>query len=88
MAQKFRTRQQGFATRLNVKANAQRNERVFVPRGQDAGKNHSTKVANKLFESVTKLKCLGTTQTNENGMHEEVKKHSRSGECQFVLYMT
>jgi hypothetical protein len=55
---------------------------------QNAGQNHSTKGGSELYESVTKFKYLGTTQTNQNGVHEEVKKQIKSGECHFVLYMT
>jgi hypothetical protein len=74
VAQKPRSRRQGSATQLNVKANAQRNERVFVLREQNARQNSSTKVGKEFFGRVTKFRYLGKTRTNQNGVHEEVKK--------------
>ena len=46
------------------------------------------KVGNEFFEGVTEFRELGTTQTNRNGVHEDIKKHIESGECHFVPCMT
>lgn len=34
--------------------------------GQTAGQSHNIKVANKFFESMAKVKHMGTVVTNEN----------------------
>jgi hypothetical protein len=46
---------------------------------QKIGQKHSIKIANRSFEDVTKLKYSGTTQTDQNFMHEEIKSRLNSG---------
>jgi hypothetical protein len=43
------------------------------------GKKHSTKIANRSFEDVAKLKYLRTTLTDQIFMHEEIKSRLNSG---------
>jgi glycerol-3-phosphate O-acyltransferase len=40
---------------------------------QRAGQRHSIKRANRSFEDVAKFRHLGTTLTDQNMMHEEIK---------------
>jgi hypothetical protein len=51
---------------------------VFMFRDQNAGKNHNIKT-DKSFESVEELKYMGTTLTNRNSIHEEIKSRLKSG---------
>jgi hypothetical protein len=44
-----------------------------------AGQKHGIKIANRSFEDVAKFICLGTTQTDENCMQEEIKSTLNSG---------
>jgi hypothetical protein len=50
-----------------------------------AGQNHSIKVANRSFEGVAKFKYLGPTLTDKNFTHEEIKSRINSGNACYHL---
>jgi hypothetical protein len=50
-----------------------------MSRSQNTGQRHSIKIANRPFEDVAKLKYAGTTLTDQNCMHEEIKSRLNSG---------
>jgi hypothetical protein len=39
----------------------------------NSGPNQNIRIANELFENVAKFKYLGTTLTNQNDIHDEIK---------------
>jgi hypothetical protein len=54
-------------------------ERHDIRSGQKVEPEHSIKVANRCFENVAEFKYLGTTLTDQNCMHEEIKSRLSSG---------
>ena len=52
---------------------------MTVSRDQNAGRIHSVKIDNSSIERVEEFKYLGTTLTNQNSIHEEIKSRLKSG---------
>jgi hypothetical protein len=52
---------------------------------QNAGQKHSIKIANRSFEDVAKFKYLGTTLTDQNFMHVEIKSRVNLGNACYHL---
>jgi len=51
---------------------------MIMSRDQNAGRNNDIKVSNKSFEMVEHFKYFGTTLTNQNSIHEEIKSILKS----------
>jgi hypothetical protein len=51
---------------------------MSMSRYDKAGQEYSTKIANRSFEVLAKFKYLGTTLTDQNCMHEEIKNRRES----------
>jgi hypothetical protein len=56
-----------------VEVNAEKTKYMVMSRNQNAGQNPNIKIDNKSFERVEEFKYLGTTLTNRNSIHEEIK---------------
>jgi hypothetical protein len=52
---------------------------MLMSRSQKIGHKHSIKIENRSFEDVSKFKYLGTTLTDQNCMHQEIKSRLDSG---------
>jgi len=52
---------------------------MAMSQDQKAGQSHNVKIHNSSFEKVEEFKNLGTTLTNENAIHEEIKRGLKSG---------
>jgi hypothetical protein len=61
---------------------------IMSPR-QNSGQNQNIRIANESFENVAKFKYLGSTLTNHNGIHDEIKSRLNSGNaCYYSVQNT
>jgi hypothetical protein len=58
---------------IGLEVHAERNKYIFMSRNQNAGQNHNMKIYNKSLERVEEFKYWGTTLTNRNSIHEELR---------------
>jgi hypothetical protein len=57
-----------------------------MSRHPNSGQNQDIRIANELFENVAKFKYLGTTLTNQNDIHDEIKSRLNSGnDCYYSV---
>jgi hypothetical protein len=54
------------STEVDLEVNAEKTKYMLLPRHQNAGLNHDTKIANRGSENVAQLKYLGMAVTNQN----------------------
>ena len=63
----------------SVEAHADKTKYMVMSREQTAGLSHTTKVDNSATERVKEFKYLGTTLTNRNSIHGEIKSRLTLG---------
>jgi hypothetical protein len=53
--------------------NPEKTKYILMSHSQKIGQKHSIKIGNRSFEDVAKLNYLGTTLTDQNCVHKEIK---------------
>jgi hypothetical protein len=64
---------------VGLEVNPEKTKYMLVSCCQKAGQRQSIKIANRSFEDVENFKYLGTTPTDQNCIHEEIKSRLNSG---------
>jgi hypothetical protein len=64
---------------VGLKINAQKTKYMIMSRHLNSGQNQNIRIANESFEKVTKFRYLGTTLTNQNDIHDEIKSRLNMG---------
>jgi hypothetical protein len=64
---------------VGLEVNPEKTKYTLMSHSQKIGQNHSVNTANKSSEDVAKFKYLGTTPTDQNCIHEEIKSRLNSG---------
>jgi hypothetical protein len=63
---------------VGLEVNPEKTKYMIVSRCQKAGQRQNIEIGNRSFESVVKFKYLGTTLTDQNCIHEEIKSRLNS----------
>jgi hypothetical protein len=64
---------------IDLEINGEKTMYMIMSRHPKSGQNQNIRIANESFENVTKFKYLGTTLTNQNDIHDEIKSRLNSG---------
>jgi hypothetical protein len=64
---------------IGLEITVERTKYMIMSRHQNSEQNQSIRIANESSENVEKSKYLGTTLTNQNDIHDEVKSTLNSG---------
>jgi hypothetical protein len=64
---------------VGLEVNPEETKYMLMSRSQKTGQKHGIKIANRSFEDVAKFRHHGTTLTDQNHMHEEIKSRVISG---------
>ena len=70
---------------IGLEVYADKTKYMVMSRDQNAGRCRSMKIDNSSSERVEEFKYLGTTLTNRNYIHEEIKSRMKSGNACYHL---
>jgi hypothetical protein len=69
----------GASRDVGLEINAEKTEYMILSRHPNSGQNQNIRITNESFENVAKFKYFGTTLTNQNDIHDEIKSRLNPG---------
>jgi hypothetical protein len=70
---------------VGLEVNPEKTKYMLMSLSQKLGQKRSIKIANRCFEDVAKFRYVGTTLTDQNHMHEEIKSRLNLGNACYHL---
>jgi hypothetical protein len=67
------------ASKVGLKVTQEKTKYILMSHSSKIGQKHSINIVNRSFEGVARSKYLGTTLTDQNCMHEEIKCRLNKG---------
>jgi hypothetical protein len=64
---------------IGLEVNPEKTMYMLMSHSQKIGQKHNVKIVNRSFEDVAKFKYIGTTLTDQNYVHKEIKSRLNSG---------
>jgi hypothetical protein len=64
---------------VGLEVNVEKTKYMLVSRDQNAGQNREITIGNRSFQNVSQFKYMEMTVTNQNLIHEEIKRRLNSG---------
>jgi hypothetical protein len=58
---------------IGLEINAEKTKYMIMSRHPNSGQNQNIRIANESFKNVANFRYLGTTLTNQNDIHDEIK---------------
>jgi hypothetical protein len=58
---------------IGPEINAEKAKYMIMSHYPNSGQNQNIRIANESFQKVAKFRYLGTTLTNQNDIHDEIK---------------
>jgi hypothetical protein len=68
---------------IDLEINAEKTKYMIMSRYPNSGQSQNIRIANESFENVAEFKYLGTTLTNQNDIHDEIKSRLNSGNASY-----
>jgi hypothetical protein len=70
---------------VGLEMNPEKTKYMLMSHSQKIRQKHCIKIANRSYEDVTEFKYFGTTLTDQNCMHEEIKSRLNLGNACYHL---